>query len=430
MTPKKHLFMTSFILLVANCMVSCQTKLPPEYKEWIDPVIPGDLPKVSFYESVNDFNAFALESYANIIHSNKDENIVYSPYAMAIDMEILRLGAHGKTARNIEKCLLLPASFDIDSTQLPLFEYTPPSPQKEPAIHYPPVFLLNHSIWFSDQIRLRKGYRERTTRDYHVEFFPVDFSLPSTIILKEMNNWCYKSFQGKAPPIISPLPNDTTFWLLGTLYFKAHWKNKFQHHKTQDRNFTLISGETVLVPVMQESVFNFKYTEDDDVQVLEMPYFSGESGDFSMLFFLPKVTDGILEFETEFNVNKYETLINSLQDKKVEVFIPKFSIEQETDLTEIVEDEFWINSDFSDMIEPPVPNIYKAKATQRISLAIDEHGTEVSLLAQIGYVSLDNENPIFDADHPFMFAIREMNTSAILFLGRIMNPVRLSETFE
>ena len=315
----------------------------------------------------------------------------------------------------------LPEDFNIDSTHPPLFPYIPPPKQTKPAFAYPPIFLSKHSIWFSENLSLREEYKNRVARNYNVEFFPTDFSLPSAVIQDTMNGWLQKVLQGTSPPVTSVFPRDTQFWFLQSLYFKAHWKQKFQHSYTKERPFTLITGESITVPTMYEDAFNFPYSEDEEVQVLEMPYFAGDSGEFSMVLFLPKAKDGITQFEAGFDVARYETLMNALHDTNVIVFIPKFRIEQETDLTAIAGPGFWDRFDFSGMIVPGAI-LDNARAIQKISMGIDEHGTEITLLAEIGYVSLGNEVPIFRADHPFMFVIREMQTGAILFMGRVMDP--------
>jgi serpin B len=102
----------------------------------------------------------------------------------------------------------------------------------------------------------------------------------------------------------------------------------------------------------------------------------------------------------------------------VEVFIPKFRIEQET---EIAEPRFWNNFDFSGITDSSVV-LNGAKATQKISMGIDEYGTEIALQADFLWTSLSSEPPKFIADHPFMFLIREMKTGTILFMGRVMDP--------
>ena len=425
-----------FIFCVLVSFGSCQKERTGRE---LDPLIPDELPMLRFYESAEEFNVFALESYKKILRKNTDENAIYSPYAFALVMEILRVGVQGETAEKIEKCLHLPESFDINTKHPPLFQYTAPPQQKNPAWSYPPIFLSKHSLWFSEKFRLHEEYKDKTAKNYSVEFFPIDFSLSSAVIREKMNDWLRKTGQGRIPPVTSDIPAGTEFWLLQMLYFKAHWKHKFEHHFTKERPFTLMTGTTVTVPTMKEETACM-YCEDDEVQVLEIPYFSflykGDAendkkkldmpgalggGKFSMVIFLPKATDGITKFETNFNVARYEALMSALQQHTVEAYIPKFRIEQETDLADIAEPGFWDNFDFSGITVPGVV-LNNAKATQRISMGIDEHGTEIILLGQIGYVSLGSEPPKFIADHPFMFAIREMETGTILFLGRVMDP--------
>jgi serpin B len=56
---------------------------------------------------------------------------------------------------------------------------------------------------------------------------------------------------------------------------------------------------------------------------------------------------------------------------------------------------------------------------------VNEEGTEAA--AATGVVmrltsAMPDRTPVFRADHPFLFLIRDKTTGSILFLGRVMNP--------
>ena len=57
---------------------------------------------------------------------------------------------------------------------------------------------------------------------------------------------------------------------------------------------------------------------------------------------------------------------------------------------------------------------------------VNEEGTEAA--AATGVIMaptaapVQEEPPVFRADHPFVFLIRDNRTGSILFMGRVMNP--------
>lgn len=57
---------------------------------------------------------------------------------------------------------------------------------------------------------------------------------------------------------------------------------------------------------------------------------------------------------------------------------------------------------------------------------VNEEGTEAVAATREEEVKSDKkmqeEPPVFRADHPFLFLIRENETGSILFVGRVMNP--------
>ena len=56
-------------------------------------------------------------------------------------------------------------------------------------------------------------------------------------------------------------------------------------------------------------------------------------------------------------------------------------------------------------------------------IKVDERGTEAAAVTNVTIVvtSAGPENP-FRVDRPFVFAIREKDTQAILFVGKVLNP--------
>jgi serpin B len=52
---------------------------------------------------------------------------------------------------------------------------------------------------------------------------------------------------------------------------------------------------------------------------------------------------------------------------------------------------------------------------------VNEKGTEAAAATAVG-VMPTSMPPLFRADHPFFFVIRDNQTETILFLGRLANP--------
>ena len=61
-------------------------------------------------------------------------------------------------------------------------------------------------------------------------------------------------------------------------------------------------------------------------------------------------------------------------------------------------------------------------------VALDEEGTEAAAVTAVTVMptcmpgSPPEPNPVFRADHPFLFLIRDNQTGSILFLGRVVDP--------
>ncbi len=85
------------------------------------------------------------------------------------------------------------------------------------------------------------------------------------------------------------------------------------------------------------------------------------------------------------------------------------------------------NADFSGMngVKPPSAEaLYIASVIHKAFVEVDERGTEAAAVTAVIMAAGGRPKPIpvFRADHPFLFLIRDLRSNSILFIGRVMDP--------
>ena len=148
-----------------------------------------------------------------------------------------------------------------------------------------------------------------------------------------------------------------------------------------------------------------------------------------MFVFLPKKIDGLCDLESRLNSETLKAWTSNLERQKVIVYMPKFKTTTDLNLREILismgmKDAFSDKADFSGM--EPEKELYISDAVHKAFIDLDEAGTEAAAATAVvaGVTSAPpvGEPPVFKADHPFLFLIRDNETQSILFMGRLTNP--------
>jgi serpin B len=68
-------------------------------------------------------------------------------------------------------------------------------------------------------------------------------------------------------------------------------------------------------------------------------------------------------------------------------------------------------------------NLYIGKVIHQAAITLDEAGTEASAAAAVTMSYTSTPDPLgIIIDRPFIYLIRDNQTGAILFLGRVKNP--------
>lgn len=363
-------------------------------------------------------NQFGFELFQKVNASlDEPKNTMTSPMSVSLALAMVYNGAGGNTQKQMEDMLhkanMSPA--DINQSYKDLVSAL--------QSHDPKVELsISNAIFYRNSFSVKNDFITTNQNYYQAEVSGLDFS-KTTETLNKVNGWVNTKTKGKIDKIIEQVNPEDVMYLLNAIYFNGEWKYSFDTKATADRQFTKEDKKTVQVPTMTiEKPFN--YYSHQKFELLEMPYGSGK---YSMLIFLPengKKTDDVISLLTAENVDDW---ISKMSEQKKEVFLPKFEFKFDDSLkdelaalgmTDAFNDAKANLSGISDAAKLVISEV-----KHKSYIKVDERGTEAAAVTGItvGVTSVGPDNS-FRADHPFIFAIREKDTKAILFIGKVMDP--------
>jgi serpin B len=267
----------------------------------------------------------------------------------------------------------------------------------------------------------------QTTRDYYAaELAQVDFVNAAEAVRQEINEWVEEKTNDKIKDLIpqNVLDEMTRLVLTNAIYFKGDWASQFDEKATRDAPFSASSDNKVTVPMMYQKG-KFKYGEFDEIQVLELPY---KSGDLSMLVLLPKAVDGLPALEAKLTTENLNKWTSDLSKREIDVYLPKFKMTSQFRLKDVLS-SMGMPSAFDPMVADfsgmnGKTDLYISAVIHKAFVDVNEEGTEAAAATAVVVAEDPSVQiiPTFRADHPFIFLIRDNRTGSILFIGRVTNP--------
>jgi serpin B len=376
-------------------------------------------------------NQFALDLYTQM--SGRDGNLFFSPYAIDKALAMTYAGARGDTAAEMAAALhftlgpdrqhhaflearkLLNRSGGAPGVGIPL------PGKRDVQLH------LAASLWGQRGYGFQKNLLNLLQECYGAGLNEVDFTATEQA-RKTINAWVEKQTSHKIPQLFGPdvLGPSTRLVLASAIYFKGDWTHPFKKDKTRTELFRVDADNKFRVPMMNQTE-PFGYCEDEQVQVLQMTY-QGEH--LAMVVLLPKKPDGLAELEKALTEEKLAAWVGQLREQKVDVSLPKFKLTDAFSLNETlaalgVKKAFSpAEADFSGMNGGREP-LFLSTVLHKAFVDVNEEGTEAAAATGVEVSALALPGPavpVFRADHPFVFAIRDVRTGMILFLGRVVKP--------
>ncbi|NNK49145.1 MAG: serpin family protein, partial [Gemmatimonadetes bacterium] len=192
---------------------------------------------------------------------------------------------------------------------------------------------IGNSVWHRAGFTLEPDYVAEVERDFLARVEGLDFSDPAAADL--INGWVRESTDGLIDAIVNP-PIDplTMAFLINAIYFEGQWTTRFDPALTRPGDFRRSDGSTAAVPFMWMSDHEFPFSATPDYQAIELPY-GGQA--FAMTVLLPSEDAGIDALVESLDTETWAGIIAGLRDTELLVGIPKFSLEYEKSLNEVLE---------------------------------------------------------------------------------------------
>ncbi|MBN1766096.1 MAG: serpin family protein, partial [Sedimentisphaerales bacterium] len=215
----------------------------------------------------------------------------------------------------------------------------------------------------------------------------------------------------------------TRLVLTNAIYFKGDWASQFKEEDTKPAPFHITRQDQTQVDLMYQKG-DFKYAEDDYKQILELPY-KGE--ELSMFVILPKEIEGLNTIDKFLTPRILDEWTRKMYPREIRLYLPKFKMTSEFTLNQVLKEmgmpnAFSNKADFSGM--DGTQGLYITAVLHKAFVEVNEEGTEAAAATAVvmGLKAMPARPPVFRADHPFIYLIRDNQTGSILFLGRMMNP--------
>jgi serpin B len=402
--------------LLLSLLVPCLGLLLQAQGEEPKPVAAADRTAV-----VEGNNAFAFALYGQL--RNRNGNLFFSPESISTALAMAYAGARGGTASEMAKTL----------------HFTLPQPQLNPAmgallsdlnaVHDGYQLTVTNALWAQQGYTFLDAFLQLLKTDYGAGLNQVDFKGATEAARLTINRWVEQKTQDKIKDLLQPgtLAPSTRLVLTNAIYFKGDWQTQFDKAHTRDEDFYPSQTQTKKVAFMHRES-SFSYFDGGTFQLLEIPY---KSKELSLVVLLPKDRSGLPALEQSLTAsNTQQWLSQVVQRDKVIVALPKFKSTQQFELGGTLgamgmAQAFSGSADFSGMTGKR--DFAISEVIHKAYIDVNEEGTEAAAATAVGFRALAmrgpvEQPPVFRADHPFIFLIRDNRSSSILFMGRMADP--------
>ena len=360
-------------------------------------------------ENVTQLNRLALQLMRlTLPPSGQVVSTAVSPLSISFLTGLLMEGAEGTTRTEMEQL----TGLKRDEARRLFHKLAVNAATKDPSTE----FLTGSYVAVNRRYPVLPAFSEMAKQLYQACVENLDFSSPRAV--HTINQWCKTQTKGMIPQMVSQLDNSQLAVLLNTIYFKGSWAQKFR--QTEQDRFVNADGRGVSLPMMhREGVFPYLRRATYALAILDYG-----TGDYSMVVLLPHDGHRPADILKSMTAQQWDSDMKQAWQQRIDLGLPRFEIDWQGELKPALQKlglrtPWGSSANFSSLSRE---RLYMDGMQQKVRVKVDEQGTEasaVTMTTAIGCASnIEPEPPIdFWCDRPFLFAIVDNQTAAILVMG-------------
>lgn len=400
------------ILSVCSGLFSCSDSvlIPPEQP---------DPPEITAAQKqiIEASNVFAFNLFQEVLSSKTDINILISPLSVSYALGMTFNGANGQTETDMAATLGY-ANLTDEDVNYSYKNLTEALISLDPSV----IFEIANSIWMREGFPVEQAFIDVNQYFFDAEVASLDFNDDNSV--NTINDWISDKTHEKIQDVLQPPINPAVvMFLINAIYFNGTWTYEFDPDDTYPGQFHQSETQQVDCDYMKETAV-YSCMINDDFSAVDLPY---GNQDYSMTIFKPRMGKTLDDFMAIFNQENFSKWMESLSNDSITIKLPKFKfgygIELKDALTALGMGIAFNPSlaDFSGITASW--RLFISKVIHKTFIQVDERGTEAAAVTIVvmEFTSIQEEPYTFD--HPFIFVIHEKNTGAILFMGKVINPV-------
>lgn len=363
-----------------------------------------------------DVNRFGIDLYHEL-RETTEGNLVVSPLSVVLALGMVLPGADAEASAELLELL---GADDVEAVNRDLGTLSEAIRQRG---EQEGVTLTIANRGFVDEtLTLDDNYLTTLAEQHGFGLDTVNYDEPETA-RSDINNWVAEQTNQLIEELMpeGSISEDTRLTLVNAIYLLAEWQDGFDEAQTMERPFFFADGSEARVPTMRATL-TLPVIDSPTYRAVELPY---KNDELAMLVIAP---EDLATFNDHLDADMIDGIVEELNPQLVELSLPKLETRFSSSLKESlqalgVERLFCGGCNALPDIAPPA-ELAVSDVVHEAYLRVDEKGTEAAAAtgAVVSVTSAVMPTLVMRVDRPYVLALRDRETGAILFLARVMDP--------
>lgn len=370
--------------------------------------------------SVSRFGLSLLSDWTSQAE-NAESNFIFSPLSLYAALLMAQVGAENATLSQMSSVLQLTvprqqANVGFNALDLAL--------QGRGSLAVDGKLKMVNGLFLENSQSTLPSFLDTLAINFGAGVVPIDTGTRDSAEQSRLvvNEWFKQQTAGKFPDLLPPDSLiDARMVVANAVMFRGAWLSPFSRRLTRDGDFFPITGGQKTAPFMsQASMVLVSQTPSYDA--VELPF---AGGDFALQVVLPQIGQfqavaSAISATPEFNFLEVGTVTHT------RIVMPKFKFE-----TDLRADEALVRLGMPNAFDRNLADfsgiggrrfLYIDRVAHKAAIGVDEEGAEASAVTAVVALPVNLPSVTITMDRPFFFAIRDLKTGLVAFVGRVMDP--------